>query len=216
MQRITKVVSLFPGIMMFVSMTPLSVFAAGLESRTLTIINNVNFKLVGESDLLPFQYTVTLNGKLYTGKYDLINSDGSSAGEAQISVDGIITLKPAQKAVIDVNLGDSYTVEKKQFVSNKSYDGNYYAVIYSDSKSGMVEIATYYYCTQNGIKSQITEDEYNAATNNGAVTELEGYVSGSDLVSYAPYVVNATGETINYERLVGYNIRFRYCNKLYK
>lgn len=198
MKKSTKIVSLLLVIMMLVSMMPVSALAAELDSRTLTIVNDVEFTLVKSSDNLPFEYVVALNGKTYTGKYTLIDKYGSKS-EAQTDGDGTITLKPSQQAVIDVKLGDSYTVERKQFISNESYDGNYYDAIDSTTQSGKIEDKTHYYCTENGKKSEMTEAEYNAATKNGTVTQVEGYVSGSDLYNNYSSVKNTLGQTIYYK-----------------
>lgn len=197
MKRFTKVISVLLVIMMAVSMMPLSALAAELDSRTLTIKNNVDFKLVKSSDNLPLDYVVTLNGKTYTGTYTLVAKDGSTS-DAKTGEDGTITLKTSEQAVIDVKLGDSYSVERKKFVSNESYDGNYYAVIEGDSKSGKVDDEIHYYCTENKVKSELTEDEYNSATQNGTVTHVEGYLVDGKLVSEAEYVTDIDGKKAYY------------------
>lgn len=199
MKKVTKIVSLILSIMMLVTMMPVSVFAAEAETRTLTVVNDVDFKLVKASDNLPLDYVVTINGSVYTGNYELINKDGSSAGIKQTAADGTITLKTSQKAVIDAKLGDSYVVNRKQFISNEGFDGNYYNVIDADSKSGTITDDVHYYCTENGKKSEITEQQYNTATNNGTVTKVEGYLVNGELVAEAPYVTDIDGNKISYE-----------------
>ncbi|MDD6396012.1 MAG: SpaA isopeptide-forming pilin-related protein [Firmicutes bacterium] len=197
MKRFVKIISALLVIMMVVSMMPVSALAAELDSRTLTIKNNVDFKLVKSSDNLPLDYVVTLNGKTYTGKYTLVAKDGSTS-EAKTGEDGTITLKTSEQAVIDVKLGDSYSVERKKFVSNESYDGNYYAVIEGDSKSGKVDDQVHYYCTENNVKSELTEEEYNSATQNGTVTQVEGYLVNGELVPEAEYVTDIDGKKAYY------------------
>lgn len=131
------------------SLIPTGVFAEVVESfASLTIVNN------GSVDR----------------EYHVIVNDAATENEA--TPDEIITVKAGESVKYEgLSNNSTYTVEQMPF------DDPEYAYIESQIRSGVLENSdeTFFYYTEAGQRVDVTEDEYNSATDNGSNSTINGY-----------------------------------------
>ncbi len=135
------------------------------ESTTLTIGTNITIdEDVSVDENVKFTYVIEINGNLYNGT-------ATSVEDEQKTYDvknGEVSIPYNEKITIPVQAKDQYNITRK------AYDKDLYALIEEEKISGVIE--NKYYKTENGVKSEITQEEYNQETDNGQKTDRTKYV----------------------------------------
>lgn len=155
-----KYLALILSVMLIVCSLPLTTVAAA-AAPALKISSNVTNGVEDENVIL--DYMVRINGEAFNGVAKGSDSNDYAVTEGRLSLPYNVT------ASIDMNDGDSYSVQRLAYSS-----GKYKEVEASDTQTGTISTTTYY-VTVDGEKSEISQSEYNSATDNGSNTSFVIY-----------------------------------------